>query len=419
MSVINRMLSELDARQQPLPTAWAFQAITPPTLPPLRSNRRAWALAISGSALIGALVWTDAATRLADAADPSPLAEAAVTPATDLGPDASTATAATSAPPAPTSPQRPLAQALAEVPRKGAPSPSHRTAQARPLATPAVAITSTAATASTLPAVNTGHDTPDAATAAAALLDRAPTGAGPLLATVQPSNWAVPAKAPAQTPAPTPAPAHTQAPPTPAADTPASAASIEKQVLTPSPSQRAAIAYRQAVELAAAGHSTQAIEQATDALKADPDHVPARQLAAALMFEKQRLPEALSLLRSGLERRPGQPQLTYLLARIKAETGDNAAALALLAQTKELGADGHGLRAVLLARQGDHAAAVGAYEAALRLANDNPAWWVGLGAALESNGQPAQARQAYLRARGTGALHADLRAFVDRKLGTP
>lgn len=373
MSVINRMLSELDSRHQPLPTAWAFEALLPPTLPPLRSRRRAGALALAGAVLIAAAAWTDWTMLLPEAAPGDLAATSPALTATQTAEEAPR-------PPPPAARPRPAARhdvASAEPATGAAP----RTAPPRPQS-------------AVQPQLAASHT--DFAAAAAELLQQAPTSAGPLLASAAPSSIG---PAPVQQPLP-----------------PAAPAAIEKRLVTPNPAQRAAQAYRQAVELAAAGHGTQAIERAQEALQADADHVPARQLAAALMFEKQRLPEALAVLNQGLERHPGQPQLIYLLARLKAESGDSAAALSLLAQSADVGADGHGLRAVLLARQGQFAAAARAYEAALRLANDNAAWWVGLGSALESDGQPAQARLAYQRARTAGTLNADLRAFVDSKL---
>jgi len=196
----------------------------------------------------------------------------------------------------------------------------------------------------------------------------------------------------------------------------ASAASIEKRLVPPSTAQRAALAYRQAVELAGSGHGAQAIDKAKEALKADPDHTAARQLAATLLFENSRLDEASALLQEGLDRQPHQPPLVYLLARLKAEAGDAAGALATLAQADELSADGHGLRAVILARQGRYREALPAYEAAARLAPLNASWWLGLGVALDAEGQSANAVRALQRARALGSLNAELLAFVDQKL---
>jgi MSHA biogenesis protein MshN len=182
------------------------------------------------------------------------------------------------------------------------------------------------------------------------------------------------------------------------------------------PEQRAALAYRQATEFAATGHSSQAIDKALEALRSESDHVAARQLAAVLMFEKKRYTEADTLLREGLLRTPREPQLAYLLARLQVETGDFAGALIVLAQAEGLSADGHGLRAGVLARLARYADSATSYEAAVRLEPENASWWLGLGVALDAEGQAANAKQAFQRARAIGTLKGELLGYVDQKL---
>lgn len=197
---------------------------------------------------------------------------------------------------------------------------------------------------------------------------------------------------------------------------PASKGTAEKHMIALSAAQRASLAYRQALDLGASGHSGAAIDRALEALRADPDHAGARQLAAVLMFETRRLDEAGALLRTGLERTPQQPRLAYLLARLKAETGDPDGALALLPASVALSGESHGLRAAILARQGRFKDALPAYEAALRQDPGNAAWWLGLGLALEANDQIDLARQALRRARGLGTLGPDVQTYVEQKL---
>ncbi|MBX9715488.1 MAG: tetratricopeptide repeat protein [Burkholderiaceae bacterium] len=192
--------------------------------------------------------------------------------------------------------------------------------------------------------------------------------------------------------------------------------SVEKRVIAPSGTQRAAIAYQQAIDQAAGGHSNAAIGLALDALKSDPDHLAARELAAVLMIESKRLADAASLMRDGLERQPQQPHLIVLLARIEAESGSAQAALDRLSAAPALDVGGHGLRAALLARAERYAEAAAAYEAALRLQPDNAAWWFGLGVSLDSSGQAPLARQALQRARALGSLRGDALAYVEQKL---
>jgi tetratricopeptide (TPR) repeat protein len=221
----------------------------------------------------------------------------------------------------------------------------------------------------------------------------------------------------ASTPAPQDAKAIPEASP---AAPPVSEARIDKKMATLSPAQRAESHYRDASEAASTGHSTQAIERALDALKADAGHVAARQLAAVLMVEKSRFDEAAVLLRDGLERTPQQPQLAYLLARIKVETGDRAGALALLQGSELLSAEGFALRAGLLSQQGHYANALPSYEAALRRNPDVAITWLGLAVALDAEGQTGQARQAYLRAKAVGAvrgeLSTELQTYIEQKL---
>lgn len=192
----------------------------------------------------------------------------------------------------------------------------------------------------------------------------------------------------------------------------------EKHPVAPSAGQRATLAYRQALDLGASGHSSAAIDRALEALAADPDHAGARQLAAVLMFEARRLDEAGALLRAGLDRMPQQPRLAYLLARLKAETGDADGALALLPASTALAGEAHGLRAAILARQGRYTEALPAYEAALRQDPGNATWWLGLGLALEANQQFDLARQALRRARALGTLQPDVQTYIEHKLAS-
>ena len=252
------------------------------------------------------------------------------------------------------------------------------------------------------------------ATTPASLTPR-PVAAPPSIA--QPS--AQKAAAVAQTAALTPtasAPAH--AAPLAALPAPAAKGTAEKHEIALSAAQRAALAYRQALDMSASGHSGSAIDRALEALQADPDHAGARQLAAVLMFEARRLDEAGTLLRAGLERAPQQPRLAYLLARLRAEIGDPDGALALLPGGVALAGEAHGLRAAILARQGRFKEALPAYEAALRQDASNAAWWLGLGLALEANDQIDLARQALRRARGLGTLGPDVQTYVEQKLAS-
>lgn len=339
MSVINRMLAELDARRAPAPPPAAHPAAVPVAVRPRGSVRRLPILVLAGACLASAAAlghwpaWFGTAPRLPQpvaVVEPATLPPVAAAPVATLAPEATPVAGLsyTLSPPRPAPPSRPRRVAAATVP---VPVPTQ------------------------LP----GPVTPDA----------------------QPPSR------------------------------------VDKQAVALSPTQQAARAYREAVDLAAAGSSSQAIDKALEALRQNPAHTAARQLAAVLMFETRRLDEARRLLGDGLAQQgPQDPALAVLLARLLVESGDHAGALQALDTLAAPGAEALGLRAGILVRQGQVAQALPAYEAAVRLAPEHAPWWLGLGLALDAQGRAAEARLAFQRARALGSLRGDLLAYVEQKL---
>lgn len=368
MSVINRMLSELDARRADPPAAAAGEAIRATV--PVRaasSPRRLQGIVLLGAVAISAAAFGNWPALLGSAA-PVPKA------ASFTGEVASAVSAQADAP-----------AVIAKAP-------------------------DSAAAAQSLPAGKTAN--------AARRVTHAVQGPG-----LKPTSAHLARLGPmgAQAAQREPAPSlHSAEAATPMAASKAAApvekSGIEKKMVSMTAAQRAALAYRQATEFAATGHSSQAIDKALEALRGEPDHVAARQLAAVLLFEKNRFDEAGAVLREGLQRTPREPQLSYLLARLHVEGGDLARALAVLAQAEGLSADGHGLRAGVLARLTRYADAAKSYEAAVRLDPENASWWLGLGVALDAEGHAADAKQAFQRARAIGTLQGELLGYVDQKL---
>ena len=191
---------------------------------------------------------------------------------------------------------------------------------------------------------------------------------------------------------------------------------VDKRMTVPSGTQRAQALYRQGLELAGSGQGRMAVQKMQEALQLDPTMRVARQQAVALLFEQNRAAEAQTLAQEGLALAPDDVALTYLLARGMAGGGDSAGALALLERSPRLSADAYGLRAGLLSQQGDFKRALPDYEQAVRLQPGNSLWWLGLGVALEAEGQRQQARQVYARAQGLGVGSHDLNVFLDQKL---
>jgi len=352
MSVINRMLVELDARRAPVsPSASppASRPISPPAAVPVavRSRRSTWRLPIL--ALLGACLASAAALGNWPAWFGTP----------------------------PRVPQPvAMAEPVAALPVAAAPAPA-AVLTAVSAAVPAVA---------PLAGLSYSLSPPRKTT---------PTRPRPMVAAALPIPSYLPIPPPPDAPAPS---------------------QVEKQPVALSAAQQAARTYREAVDLAAAGSSTQAIDKALEALRQDPGHTSARQLAAVLMFESHRLDEARTLLGDGLAQGPQDPTLVLLMARLLVESGEHASALQWLDTLAAPGAEALGLRAGILVQQGRVAQALPAYEAAVRLAPEHAPWWLGLGLALDAQGRAAEARLAFQRARALGSLRGDLLLYVEQKL---
>jgi MSHA biogenesis protein MshN len=195
--------------------------------------------------------------------------------------------------------------------------------------------------------------------------------------------------------------------------------SIEKQMRSVSPGERAESEYRKAAAHYNQGRLSEAIEALRGALQADPQHDAARMLLSGLLLEQQRLDEAQALLKEGLALNPAQPQLAMRLARLQVERGDSPAAADTLRKAAAGAADSaefRGFYAAVLQRLGRHAEAAREFQAALRLAPQAGLWWMGLGISLEEENRAAEAREAYQKARASGVLSPDLEQFVARKL---
>lgn len=207
----------------------------------------------------------------------------------------------------------------------------------------------------------------------------------------------------------------------PSSDAPAAddGARIEKKVRVSTPRERAENEYRRALGLVNQGRIQEGMTVLRGALSEDPGHAGSRLALFSLLIEQQRHDEAQALLQEALLRNPAQPQLAAQLARLQMERGDARGAEETLGKAAAAAAgiaEYRGLHAAVLQRLTRHKEAIAEYQAALRLAPQAGVWWMGLGISLEADGRLPEARDAYLRARTTGALTVELNAFVDQKL---
>jgi MSHA biogenesis protein MshN len=182
--------------------------------------------------------------------------------------------------------------------------------------------------------------------------------------------------------------------------------------------QRAEGAYRGALASLQEGRVGEAITSLQKALQVDPRHDAARQTLVGLLIENKRGDEAMRQLQLGLTFDPRQPALAMLLARLQIERGESG--IETLTRTLPYAAGNGEYQALLagaLQRQQRHREAAEQYQAALRTQPYNAVWWMGLGISLQAEKRNAEALDAFQKAKASGSLSAELQAFVERKLG--
>lgn len=183
--------------------------------------------------------------------------------------------------------------------------------------------------------------------------------------------------------------------------------------------QQADFNYREALSLVAQNRTQEAQTALENALQLDPQNIAARQALLSIFLQAKRYPQAEQVLQEGLRLNFAMAPLATALASVQLERGDSAAALATLekyAAQANNNADYHGMYAALLQRAGRHMEAINQFQAALKIQPKHANWLMGLGISLQAEKRYADAEQAYSRARASNGLAPDLQAFVEQRL---
>lgn len=194
---------------------------------------------------------------------------------------------------------------------------------------------------------------------------------------------------------------------------------IERTPVAGSPHERADNEYRKAIGAVNQGRVAEATDALREALRQDALHVGARQLLVKLLLETRNQDEAIQVLRDGISGQPAQLGWAMSLARLQVERGDLEGAWRTLDHSlPAAGAspDYLGFTANVLQRLGRPDEAADQYRKATRLAPADGRWWLGLGWCLDAQGNAAEAREAFLRAKQAGNLSPELIALIDQKL---
>ncbi len=392
MSVVNKMLRDLDARR----IGDAERSALPAAVTPMAAHREQssspWVLAMGGLAaalILGGLAWywfqgSHAPGAASPTIEPPRVPRPEVVEAPVSVPSAATAGLAPTVPPlAATAPaSHPVSEPVLRLDDQLATAPAPKSKQPSAASQPQVA-------APVPPPPQKGATVP------------APTAAPRLPESTSPAALGTPPPAMQASP---------MAPPS---------GRIEKTERIPTGAERAEADYRGALQAKRQGDVEKAMAGFRAALANSPEHGAARQSLAALLIDSRRYDEAEELLRNGMELAPVRLVSTLALARLKVERNQLPAALDLLLKNQAIGegsADYQGFAGALLNRAGRSAEAVDRYRAATRLAPADGRWWVGLGIALDGAGRTAEAREAYGKARGQPGLPADLAQHVEQRL---
>nr|WP_320125155.1 tetratricopeptide repeat protein [uncultured Shewanella sp.] len=185
------------------------------------------------------------------------------------------------------------------------------------------------------------------------------------------------------------------------------------------PKQLAKKRFTLASEAEKDGKLKEAISYYEQTLALDPSMHEARKQLAALHYGQGQLAKASEVLQQGMLLFPQQLDFALLLARVQQASGQAELALATLANIP----DTHPLARQKWMAQSDLAQKLGqfslseqAYRQLLQQEPQQAKWWMGLAYALDSQQQFPQARQAYRTALGYRGLSAQASAFIEQRL---
>ena len=183
------------------------------------------------------------------------------------------------------------------------------------------------------------------------------------------------------------------------------------------PRQEAENEYRRALGLVQDGRITAGISGLEQSLRLFPRHDAARQTLIGLLLESRRPDDAIQQLEQGLAQDAGQTAMAMTLARLQVErSGPALQTLQRSLPHAQDNAEYQGFIAALLQREQRHKDAIEHYTSALRMQPKNGIWWMGLGISLQADQRLPDARVAFQKAKASGSLDGELPSYVDKKL---
>lgn len=397
MSIINKMLQDLDSRQG-MSGSEAMPAIAQVRSVGTARGQGEWFWRVIAALMIVSLGWVAWIAWQLQPREPI---------ATALAFKAAEGAKRTSIAPA---------QAVALTPAPSQPSPVAAPPAVAPPAAPPVATPPVVA-----PVAASAAETQKPVASAVELVRRRVAAQAP--PPEQPAHKAMSASAvPAKTESRTGGPARLDldVPPARILAAPAAVASrVQKQDRTRSAEERAESEFRRGAGLLNQGRVSEAEEAFAAALAISPSHGSARQALIALYLEQRRIDDAQKLLQEGLAANPANAQFALVLARIHAGRREYPRALEILNAARANAHSNPEFDALLgnvMQGQGRHAEAADAFRAALRASPGNGPAWAGLGISLEAQGRRPEAIEAFQRAIASAPAGSELAGFAEQRL---
>lgn len=154
-------------------------------------------------------------------------------------------------------------------------------------------------------------------------------------------------------------------------------------------------------------------------LETEPTNIKARKKLASLLFAQGNYAQAKQLLVKGIAQHPAQSDLRLMLARLLMIQKEPTQAIEVL--TKFQPVTGNqveylGYRAALAQQLKQTKLAMTDYQSLTQIESKNAKWWLGLGIAKDQLGEIDQAVQAYTNAKSLDQLDRSVHDFIQQRI---
>lgn len=162
-----------------------------------------------------------------------------------------------------------------------------------------------------------------------------------------------------------------------------------------------------------------AIDRLQQLLESEPENIPARKKLASLLFAEGRDKQASQILQQGLDRHPGRSDLRLMLARLYVQQKNSDEAIALLKDFQppvDTQGDYWAYRAALAQQLGKYTLAKNDYLQLTLADPEKASWWLGLAIAQDRLGHREEALEAYRQANNKDQLSPAVVKFLRQRI---